>query len=119
MTNTAKALYQFFSSFGIPAYAIGNVPEDETVPYITYQLREPNWRDQSQIYAEVWYRSTSMVQINRKTDEIRAAIGEGISIPTSGGAIYLSDFTAEPMYMEGDDTLKRVYITLTMEANTI
>jgi hypothetical protein len=87
-------------------------------PYITYQLREPNWRTPSQLYAELWYRSTSLAPINAKTDEIRAAIGEGISIPTDGGAVYLSNFDAEPMYMEGDDTLKRMYMTMTIEAPT-
>jgi len=124
MTNTAKALYTFFSGFGIPAYIVGAVPDETpdgkpvTPPYLTYQAREPDWRTQSQIYAELWYRSTSMVPINMKTDEIRAAIGEGVSIPTEGGAVYLSDFTAEPMYMEGDDTLKRMYMTMTLEATT-
>lgn len=124
MTNTAKALYGFFSSFGLPAYVIGSVP-DETPdgqpvepPYITYQLREPNWRTPGQLYAELWYRSTSIVPINAKTDEIRAAIGEGLSLPTDGGAVYLYDFNAEPMYMEGDDTLKRMYMTMTIEATT-
>lgn len=125
MTNTAKALYAFFSGFGLPAYVIGAVP-DETPdgqpvkpPYITYQLREPNWRTPSQLYAELWYRSTSLAPINAKTDEIRAAIGEGLSLPTKDGAIYLYNFDAEPMYMEGDDTLKRMYMTMTIETPTI
>lgn len=124
MTNTAKALYQFFSGFGLPAYIFGAVPDETpdghpvSPPYITYQLREPDWRTQGQLYAELWYRSTSMVPINAKTDEIRAAIGERKSIPTEGGAVYLSEFTAEPMYMDGDDTLKRMYITMTIEATT-
>ena len=118
MTQTAIALYEFFSSFGIPAYVVGCVPDDAALPYITYQLREPDWREPTQLYCEVWYRSTSLVQINAKTDQIRAAIGEGISIKTASGAVYLSDFTAEPMYMEGDDTLKRMYCTMTLYAHT-
>lgn len=118
MTQTAKALYSFFSSFGLPAYVVGCVPDDAELPYITYQLREPDWRTETQIYCEVWYRSTSMVQINAKTDEIRQAIGECHSIPTESGALYLTDFTAEQFPMEGDDTLKRMYITMTMFAQT-
>lgn len=118
MTNTAKALYQFFSGFGLDAYVVGCVPDDAALPYITYQLKEPDWRVQTQIYAEVWYRSMSMVPINAKTDEIKAAIGEGLSIPTDGGAIYLSEFNAEPFYMDGDDTLKRMYITLILTTHT-
>ena len=118
MTNTAVALYTFFSGFGLPAYVIGCVPDDAEVPYITYQLREPDWRSPTQLYAELWYRSTSLVQINAKADQIRAAIGEGKSIPTPNGAIYLCEFTAEPLYMEGDDTLKRMYMTFTLYAHT-
>ena len=38
MTNTAKALYQFFSGFGLPAYVEYNVPDEAALPYITYRL---------------------------------------------------------------------------------
>lgn len=118
MTNTAKALYGFFGSFDLSAYEVNSVPDDAQLPYITYQLREPNWRDSGQLYAEIWYRSTSMRDIDAKTDEIKAAIGEGCSIPTDGGAIYLSKFTSEHLPMAGDNTLKRMYLTMIINALT-
>jgi len=120
MTNTAKALYQFFSSFGLPAYVEYSPPEDAQLPYITYQVVEPDWHDGGSFYARVWYRSSSYTAINAKVDQIKAAIGEGISIPTEGGAVYLSKAAPfiQNMPMEGDDTLKVVYLNFNIMAHT-
>ena len=120
MTNTAKALYSFFSSFGLEAYVEYSPPEDAQLPYITYQVIEPDWDDGGTFYARVWYRSTSYEPINAKVDQIRAAIGEGVSIPTEGGAVYLTKATpfAQNMPMEGDDTLKVVYLNFNIMAHT-
>lgn len=130
MTNTAKALYEFFSSFGIPAFTEYDVPDefpDENgvmqpvnPPYITYEVAEPDWPDEADIYARVWYRSTSYTEINAKVDEISAAIGGGVSIPTADGAVYLLKGApfAQNMPMEGDDTLKVVYLNMTIIAPT-
>lgn len=120
MTNTAKALYSFFSSFGLHAYVEYNPPSDATLPYITYQLIEPEWRDTATMYARVWYRSTSFAEINAKVDEISAAIGEGITLPTATGVLRLYKGTpfAQYMPMEGDDTLKVVYLSMIIHAHT-
>lgn len=130
MINTAKALNAFFCGFGIPAFTEYDVPdkfpdehgEMQTVkpPYITYQLVEPDWRDGATMYARIWYRSTTYADVLAKADEIRSAIGEGISLPTYGGAVYLVPGTpfSQNMPMEGDDTLKVVYINLFIYAHT-
>lgn len=120
MTNTAKALYGFFSGFGLPAYVEYSPPDDAVLPYITYQLAQPEWHDPTSIYARVWYRSTSYVDISAKVDEIAAAIGEGVSIPTRGGYIVLEKGNpfAQYMPMEGDDTLKVMYLNLILFAHT-
>lgn len=120
MTKTAKALYEFFSSFDIPAFVEFEVPDDVKPPYITYQLISPQWRDSAQMYARVWYRSKSFTAIAAKVDEISAAIGEGVSIDTDDGAIWLfkgSNF-AQNMPMEGDDTLKCMYLNIVIHALT-
>jgi len=120
MTNVSKALYQFFSGFGIPAYVEYTPPDDAALPYITYQDIVPEWRGEAQIYARVWYRDTSFVAINAKVDQIEAAIGEGVSIPTSGGAVYLSKVSpfGQNMPMEGDDTLRVKYLLFNLQAPT-
>lgn len=121
MTNTAKALYRFFSSFDLDAYTEYTVPEEAELPYITYQVAEPGWNAIGTIYARVWYRSTSFVAINAKVDEIMAAVGEGVSIPTDGGAVYLTKGTpfAQNIPMEGDDTLKVVYLLFNIQTPTL
>lgn len=120
MTNTAKALYRFFSGFGLHAYVEYDIPDDAKLPYISYQLIEPEWDDAGTFYARVWYRSTSYVDINAKVDQIRAAVGEGASLPTETGAVYLTKGSpfVQFMPMEGDDTLKVAYLNFNILAHT-
>ena len=120
MTNTAKALYQFFSGFGLQAYGEYNVPDDAELPYISYQLIEPDWDDSGTFYARVWYRSTSYTEINAKVDEIKAAVGEGVSIRTPGGAVYLTKGTPFIQFqpLEGDDSLRVAYLNFNIHAIT-
>lgn len=119
MTETAKALYQFFSGFTIPAYVEYSPPENAVLPYITYQVVEPDFGVTVPFYARVWYRGTSFEAINAKVDQIRSAIGRGAQVPTQNGAIwiYRDDQFAQNMPMEGDDTLKCVYLSMQICAN--
>ena len=120
MTNTARALYQFFSGFGIPAYAEYAPDDDAQLPYITYQVIEPDWDDGGTFYARVWYRSRNFVAINAKVDEIKAAVGEGVSIRTPGGAVYLTKGTPFIQFqpLEGDDSLRVAYLNFNIHAIT-
>lgn len=121
MTQTATALYTFFSAFDIPAFVESTEPDGTPAPYITYELLNPDWRSNgAPIHARVWYRSTSFVEIAHKVDEIAAAIGEGISIKTNSGAVYLwrDENWAQFQPFEGDPTLKCAYLSLIIQANT-
>lgn len=89
MINTATALYNFWSSFGIPAYSEGNIPDDAVLPYITYNICEPHWSDQASTFAKVWYQGTSYTAIATKVKEIKQRIGDCISLPVDDGSIYL------------------------------
>lgn len=120
MMQTAEALYDFFSAFGIPAYAESNEPDSASLPYITYELAEPHWTESTNIHARVWYRSTSFAEIFEKVDEIKEALGEGVSIPTPTGAVYLwpdTDF-AQIQPMEGDPKLKCAFLSFVISAHT-
>lgn len=100
MYDTAKALYTFFSSFGLRAFVQGNVPEyifdpDQgkeipvELPYITYELREPAPGHECHLMAHIWYRDNSYEAITKKVDEVKAFIGSGVSIHVDGGAVHL------------------------------
>lgn len=126
MTNTAKALYQFFSGIGLPAFVEYNVPDElpdgtkVKPPYITYQVVEPDWRDAAPLYARVWYRDTAYTGINATVDAIKAAVDGGITLPTPGGCVVLEKGTpfAQEQPMEGDDSLKVYYLLFTIMALT-
>lgn len=125
MTECVQALYTFFSSFGLPAYGEGEVPtydaqkREVKPPYITVQQISPSWRASVPFYARVWYRDSSNTAIDAKVDEIAEAIGEGVSIPTPGGAIYISqnDNFAQHQSSPGDPRLKCVYLSMILQAH--
>ena len=121
MTDTAKALYSFFSGFGIPAYARYNVPDDAVTPYITYDLIEPEPLALSMLHAWVWYRGSSYGAVLAKCDQIKAAIGTGVSIPTDSGFIVIFRDNDTPFMQQQPDPnpdIKCAYLTMILHANT-
>ena len=84
MTETAKALYSFYSGFGLDAYPESNVPENAALPYITYTVIEPDWRN-----------AASYKGICAKVDEITKAVGELVMLPTANG--YVAIRPADPL----------------------
>lgn len=125
MRDVAKALYDFWSSFGLPAYPENNVPYTEDgvtqvdPPYITYRIVRPDWRNQVSTYARVWYKDTSFIDISNKVDEIESRIGEGVMLPTDNGFLLLFKDLNFCQYEPTEDTrMKVAYLSLIEEANT-
>ena len=57
MTKEA-ALYQFFSSFGLEAYAETAVPEDAVFPYLTYQAATSAFEEgEVSLTVNLWYHT--------------------------------------------------------------
>lgn len=118
MIETARALYVFWSSFGLNAYVEGYVPDDAEMPYITYSLANPEWRSQGTHYARLWYRSTSYQGILSKAHEIETAIGDGITLPAADGFVALWKENQFVQLEEDEDvTVKCAYLSLIIEAN--
>ena len=118
MRETEKTLYDFWSGFQIPAFVEGYVPDDQALPYITYQLLKTNWRSQSATYARVWYYDTSYDAITSKVNQIEAAIGEGITLPSGDGFIFLAKDINFCQFQPTDtDGLKVAYLQLITETN--
>lgn len=120
MTSVIRALDRFFSGFGIPAYPEGNAPTEPGPPYITVQIVSPRWDAPVAFYARVWYRAAYLTEISAKVDEIAAAIGEGVSIPTETGVVWIhkGDNFAQRQEMAGDPTLQCVYLSMILQAFT-
>ena len=117
MARTKEAaLYVFYSQF-LPAYEETAVPDDATLPYITYDIVPDSWGSETALTCSVWYRSTSWAQCNAKTREIGDTIGiGGIMLPCDGGAIWLKRGTPFAQNMtDDDDAIRRKYINITAE----
>lgn len=69
-----QALYDFWSSFGIPAYDEGSVPDGAEFPYITYSTATGAIDNDLQLSASVWYRSSSWIEGAKKAGQIAERI---------------------------------------------
>lgn len=120
MTDIAKALYKFWNGFEIPAYIENCVPDDATMPYLTYSLYEPTWGETASIYARVWYRATSLTGIAAKVDEIANAVKGGIQLPLdNGGFVALFKDSPFAQYIgdeSSDGMTKCFYLLFVMHA---
>lgn len=121
MRSTARVLYGFFSSFGIPAYVTNGVPKEAEMPYITYDVVEPEPLSTSYFTASVWYRDSSYESAIAKADEIRDEIGRGISIQAGNGAIriYQEDGGRFAQIVnDPNPETKRVLLSMLIQCNT-
>ncbi len=118
MTKGA-ALNQFFSSFGMPAYAATAVPDDVTFPYLTYELITSAWDGgEVGLTVNLWFYTESEAIPNAKAEELSRAIGLGGKIlRCDGGAIWLK--RGSPWCQSLSDatspTIKRRYINISAE----
>lgn len=114
------AIYEFMSSFGIPAYASSSVPSDAEFPYITYDVALGEmFEAETNMPVNVWYRTESEAAPNAKVREMFDRIGYGgVTIPVDGGAIWIKRGRpwAQALTVEGEDEkVKRRYVNINME----
>ena len=117
MRQTAKALKQFASQFGLPAYTNSSVPDDVSLPYIVYPLTEPEWNQKSSFYLLIWARTRGYTQLLEIADSIQETIGVGVKIDTEDG--YVVIWPETPLIQEQSDIendTKGIYINLSINA---
>jgi hypothetical protein len=113
VTEIAKALYAFYSGFGIPAYTEDNVPSDAQLPYITYTLPQSEVFSGATHQVRVWYYGESNAPVNAKVDEIIAAIGQGVKLKAKNGFIIIYPGTGTlAQNQPSDDETRIVYLNL-------
>jgi hypothetical protein len=108
MRDIMDALYEFWSQFGIPAYAEDMVPDTATVPYIRYTVSKGPAFDVSYLTAFNYHSRRLMGNAERAelSNRIADAIPEkGVKIPLDhGGFIVMyrnSDF--QTPYQDPED----------------
>lgn len=121
MTTKAATIYEFWNSFEMPAYEENSVPtggDAPKFPYITYQLVTDSLGNEVAMTASLWYRGTSWVEANAKTEDISQRIGrKGAVLDCNGGKVWIKRGTpfAQNMGDESDNLIKRKYLNITAE----
>lgn len=88
--DRSEALYFFWKSFGLPVYDEQTVPDDATMPYITYETAIGDIDQDIALTASIWYRSTLWDAITAKMEEINAALSYGgVNVAFDGGILWL------------------------------
>lgn len=122
-----KALYAFFSSFGIPAYPDTavlneNGEPDVVLPYLTYTPIFDAWGGEPvSLTVNLWYRTESEAGPNAKAQELSEAIGySGKMLKCDEGFIWLKRGSpwCQNLSDETDPAIKRRYINMTAEYMT-
>ena len=121
MTKGA-ALQSFFDSI-MTSYAESAVPDDATLPYLTYELITSAW-DGGEIgwTVNLWFYTTSEAVPNAKAQELSDAIGYGgVTLPCDGGFIWLKRGSpwCQNIQDDTDKNIKRRYINVTAEYMTL
>lgn len=117
MTKGA-ALQSFFDSI-MTSYAASSVPENATLPYLTYELITSAWDGgEVGLTVNMWFRTTSEKEPNAAVDKLSKAIGlGGVFLHCDDGVIWLKRGSpwAQSLTDETDKTIKRRYINVTAE----
>lgn len=103
----AAALHQFFSSFGLSAYAVTDVPDDAVLPYLVYEFEVGAFEDTTNPTVELYYYSESNVPINAKAQEISDRCHNGTSILFDGGGAIVYSGPWQGLRDEVSDKIKR------------
>lgn len=118
--DKSQALYHFWSSFGLPAYDEYTVPDDASLPYITYQTVTDSLGQAIPLSASVWYKGTSWEPVTKKADEIARYIGEygHVVMKLDTGRLWITKgrpFAQRIQPTEDSDLIKRIYMNIMVE----
>ena len=109
MTGVKRALYAFWSGFGLPAYLTDSVPSDAQYPYITYEAVQGAGITRNVLAATSWHKKAPSGNVERMDtmDPIATAIPEGGKIlPVEGGGfvvLYRNDANFQSDVQDEDD----------------
>ena len=124
--DKAQALYQFWSSFGIPAIDEQSAYDEGTLdalnitfPYLSYETATDSFDTPVALSADLWYQSTSWAAISQKAEAISDYIGMGGRvIPYDNGAVWFTRGTPFAQRMAedtGKDNIRRIHININAE----
>lgn len=116
-----EAIYNFWASFGLPAYEENSVPDDAVMPYITFESSVGSFDSIIPLSASIWDRTTKGTAfVDSKADEVEAYI-KNMGCPKIKGGRYRA-FTdgnfAQNMGDPEDKLIKRKLLSVNFEFMT-
>lgn len=112
MTTKAAAFHTWASSFGIPAYSSASVPEDASLPYITYDFGAASFGEQFACTLNVW-TDGSDADANAKATAICDSLPAYARC--DGGALRLEAGSPAWQAVLDESDVKRRYINVDVE----
>ncbi len=117
-TEIATLLYNYLSSFGVPAWQT-KAPDDEPLPFIIYDLQENDFAYQNiftfSVYGEVEKMSSDIRSV---VSSIKSTLPAVLKSPTNIGNIYL-DKADNFTQAKNEEDATGVKITMIIETNFI
>lgn len=113
-----QTLHAFWSGFGLKAYDENSVPNDASLPYITYDASSDDFGNTLMQTASLWYRSSSWADITAKEQEISDFVGRGgRMLAYDGGAMWVQKASpwAQRMAEPSDDLIRRIVLQIYVE----
>lgn len=114
--DAEQAIHSFWSSFGLTAYDENSVPDDATLPYITYSVSYDTFGRSVELSASIWDRTTTWAWLTSLSKQIGAQLDGGKYILTDKGAVLLTK--SSPFYIrmgDEDKSIKRIIFNISAE----
>ena len=117
MSDKWTAQQTFWNSFGLIAYDENTVPDDATMPYITYEAKTAEIGEKQPQTASLWYKSTSWQDISQKAEAISDLIGGGLGVKYTGGRMWVTKEApfAQRMLEPSDTKIRRIVLQVAIE----
>lgn len=115
-----QAQYEFWSSFGVPAYEANSVPDlrDLTFPYITYEAAAGGFGDIVSVTASIWDNTSTWGRVDELADTIEHAIRISDPVVYDGGMyrVWIGETTfAQNMGDPDNDKIRRKVLNVNFE----
>lgn len=103
MNELTVALWEFWSSFGIPAYAFNQIPDNAQLPYILYNIKSADCLTSAYDNVNVYYGGKYSMEMMKMLDKIHDKIDTGLILPIGNrGNIQINEITFQPLPTESD-----------------
>ena len=114
--DKAQAINHFWNSFGLPAYDESTVPQNASMPRITYSVATDSLEGILNLSASLWYRTNSWQVITQKAAEIEKYLFGGKVIDIDTGKVWIvKGHPFAQRMMDPDDSIRRMYLNIQVE----